>query len=159
MQAELPGYRDRVCQIRLTETEGGLNLNMAPEVVERLVQRGEEAGAEVTNPDKFDWDRHRVTRFWILMQMLQRNLGPRGVGRPGVYVGEHPGRDPFKAVIERWRAEQTSPEPPPLDWWGKAIPASDALFELANSWTPEGAVDFDTGAPTPTPTLRILPRV
>ena len=26
--AELPGYRDRICQIRLTAEEGGLNLNM-----------------------------------------------------------------------------------------------------------------------------------
>jgi hypothetical protein len=159
MQAELPGYRDRICQIRLTGTEGGLNLNMSPEVVKRLVRRGEEAGAEVTNPERFDWDRHRVTRFWILMQMLQRSLGPLGVGRPGVYVGEYPGREPFRNVVERWREARTGPEPPPLDWWERAIPAGDALFELAKTWASEGEVDFDADAPTPTPTLRILPRV
>ena len=159
MQAELPGYRDRVCQIRLTPTEGGLNLNMPPEVVKGLVQRGEEAGAAVTDPEKFDWDRHRVTRFWILMQMLQRSLGPLGIGRPGVYTGDYPGRDAFRAVVERWRTARTGPEPPPLDWWETAIPASDAVFGLAEKWTSEGEIDFDTDAPTPTPTLRILPRV
>ena len=159
MQAELPGYRDRVCQIRLTADEGGLNLNMPSAVVKHLVQLGEDAGAEVTNPERFDWDRHRVTRFWILMQMLQRSLGPLGIGRPGVYTGEYPGRDAFRAVVERWQASQTGPEPPSLDWWETALPASDAVFGLAARWTSEGEIDFDTDAPTPTPTLRILPRV
>jgi hypothetical protein len=156
MQAELPGYRDRICQIRLTKTEGGLNLNMPAEVVKQLVERGEAAGAEVTNPERFDWDRHRVTRFRILMQMLQRSLGPRGVGRPGVYTGEHPSREAFKTAVERWRTAQSGPEPPPLAWWETALPASDAAFEL---WSSEDSVDFDADAPTPTPTLRILPRV
>jgi hypothetical protein len=159
MQAELPGYRDRICQIRLSEAEGGLNLNMPADVVKRLVDRGDEAGRTVTNPAFFDWDRHRVTRFRILMQMLQRSLGPLGIGRPGVYSGEYPGREAFKAAVERWQAERAGPEPPPLTWWETAIPASDAVVKLAERWTPEGDVDFDTDAPTPTPTLRILPRV
>jgi predicted acylesterase/phospholipase RssA len=160
MQAELPGYRDRICQIKLTKREGGLNLNMPPDVVESLVARGEEAGATVTNPHVFDWDRHRVTRFWILMQMLQRGLGRLGVGRPGVYRGNDPGPVGFRSVVEQWQAASSSPvDPPPLEWWTKAIRAGDAVVELAGNWDPEGDVDFDYEAPTPTPTLRILPRV
>jgi predicted acylesterase/phospholipase RssA len=154
MQAELPGYRDRICQIRLSEKEGGLNLNMDDEVVKDLLKRGEQAGTEVTNPKVFDWDRHRVTRFWTLMQMLQQSLGPLGFGRPGVYSGDYPGRTAFKAVVERWLETGEGPEPPPLDWWTRAIPASDKVFELAEEWD-----DFAAEAPTPTPTLRILPRV
>lgn len=154
MQAELPGYRDRICQIRLSKDEGGLNLNMPREIVTNLLERGEEAGAEVTNPDRFDWDRHRVTRFWTLMQMLQQSLGPGGFGRPGVYSGEYPGRTAFKGVVEEWLRTRQGPEPPPLEWWTAAIPASDRVFELAEEWA-----DFAADAPTPTPTLRILPRV
>jgi len=43
-QAELPGYRERICQIRLTRKEGGLNLDMDPDAIQRLVGYGEIAG-------------------------------------------------------------------------------------------------------------------
>ncbi len=153
MQAELPGYRDRICQIRLTGEEGGLNLNMPAEIVERLVTRGAEAGAEVTNPDSFDWNKHRITRFRTMMQMLQQSLGPLGFGRPGVYQGEHPGRIAFHAVVREWEQAGRTPVPPDLPWWVTAIPASDAVYELVETWP-----DFDADAPTPKPTLRIVPR-
>jgi predicted acylesterase/phospholipase RssA len=160
MQAELPGYRDRICQIRLKRSEGGLKLKMTPDVVASLVKRGDEAGVTVTDSTIFDWNRHRVTRFRTLMQMLQRGLGRPGVGRPGVYRGEQPGREAFRNVIEQWLTANSSPvDPPPLAWWPRAIQASDALVDLAANWDPAGEVDFDEDAPTPTPTLRVLPRV
>jgi predicted acylesterase/phospholipase RssA len=153
MQAELPGYRDRICQIRLSAEEGGLNLDMPAEIVDRLVERGELAGDTILDGESFDWDRHRITRFWTMMQMLQQSLGPQGLGRPGVYSGEHQGRIAFKTVVERWQADGKSPEPPPLAWWAPALLASDAAFGLAEEWA-----DFDADAPKPTPTLRIVPR-
>jgi hypothetical protein len=154
MQAELPGYRDRICQIRLSATEGGLNLNMPAEIVAALLKRGDDAGELVAESGAFDWDRHRITRFWTLMQMLQQSLGPSGFGRPGVYSGERPGRTAFKNVVEQWIQTGEGPEPPSLEWWTTAIRASDKVFELAEDWA-----DFAAEAPTPTPTLRILPRV
>jgi predicted acylesterase/phospholipase RssA len=153
LQAELPGYRDRICQIRLTGEEGGLNLNMPADVVQRLVERGAEAGTEVTNPASFDWNKHRITRFQTMMQMLQQSLGPLGFGRPGVYQGEHPGRIAFHAVVGEWLEAGETPSPPALAWWGTAIPASDAVYKLVEAWP-----DFDADAPTPKPTLRIVPR-
>jgi predicted acylesterase/phospholipase RssA len=153
LQAELPGYRDRICQIRLTGEEGGLNLNMPAPVVQRLVERGAEAGAEVTNPASFDWNKHRITRFQTMMQMLQQSLGPLGFGRPGVYRGEHPGRIAFHAVVREWEDAGETPSPPALAWWGTAIPASEAVYKLVETWP-----DFDADAPTPKPTLRIVPR-
>jgi Patatin-like phospholipase len=154
MQAELPGYRDRVCQIRLSEEEGGLNLNMPAPVVERLIGFGKDAGAEVTNPSVFDWDRHRITRFKTMMYMLQQSFGEAGFRRPGVYAGEHPGRSAFRTVVERWQEEGKAPEPPPLDWWGPAIGAGNAVFDLAAEWP-----DFEADPPRPPPVLRIIPRV
>jgi hypothetical protein len=153
LQAELPGYRDRICQIRLTGEEGGLNLNMPAPVVQRLVERGAEAGAEVTNPESFDWNKHRITRFQTMMQMLQQSLGPLGFGRPGVYQGEYPGRIAFHKVVREWEATGETPVPPALTWWLEAIPASDAVYALVDTWP-----DFDADAPTPKPTLRIVPR-
>jgi predicted acylesterase/phospholipase RssA len=153
LQAELPGYRDRICQIRLTGEEGGLNLNMPAPVVQRLVERGAEAGAEVTNPASFDWNKHRITRFQTMMQMLQQSLGPLGFGRPGVYQGEFPGRIAFHTVVREWENTGETPVPPALDWWLRAIPASDAVYKLVETWP-----DFDADAPIPKPTLRIVPR-
>ena len=153
MQAELPGYRDRICQIRLSPEQGGLNLNMSSSVVERLVQRGADAGAEVTNPERFDWNKHRIIRFQTMMQMLQQSLGPLGFGRPGVYQGEYPGRVAFHEVVRDWQNTGTGPPSPPLAWWLTAIPASDAVYGLVETWP-----DFDAGAPTPKPTMRIVPR-
>ncbi len=152
MQAELPGYRDRICQIRLSASEGGLNLNMSAEIVAALLQRGDDAG-ELVNSKAFDWNRHRITRFWTMMQMLQQSLGPLGFGRPGVYEGEYPGRIAFSGVVRDWQGAGESPEPPPFAWWTTAVPASDAVFKLVETWP-----DFDAGAPTPKPTLRIVPR-
>jgi predicted acylesterase/phospholipase RssA len=153
LQAELPGYRDRICQIRLTGEEGGLNLNMDTPVVKRLVQRGAEAGAEVTNPASFDWNKHRIIRFQTMMQMLQQSLGPLGFGRPGVYQGEFPGRIAFHTVVREWEEAGETPVPPALAWWMAAIPASNAVYQLVEAWP-----DFDADAPTPKPTLRIVPR-
>ncbi|HEU4942185.1 MAG TPA: hypothetical protein VFT18_02905 [Gaiellaceae bacterium] len=153
MQAELPGYRDRICQIRLSAEEGGLNLNMPAEIVDELVKRGVLAGETVTNADTFDWNKHRITRYWTMMQMLQQSLGPLGLGRPGVYEGEYPGRIAFQKVVREWQEKGQSPEPPPLAWWTDALKASDAVYVLAADWP-----DFDAEAPTPKPTLRIVPR-
>jgi hypothetical protein len=152
MQAELPGYRDRICQIRLSASEGGLNLNMSAEIVAALLKRGDDAG-ELVISKAFDWNRHRITRFWTMMQMLQQSLGPLGFGRPGVYEGDYPGRIAFSAVVRDWQGAGESPEPPAFAWWTTAVPASDAVFKLVETWP-----DFDAEAPTPKPTLRIVPR-
>jgi predicted acylesterase/phospholipase RssA len=155
MQAELPGYRDRICQIRLTGEQGGLNLNMPADVVKALVERGSAAGEKVASPDSFDWNKHRITRFRTMMQMLQQSLGELGFRRPGVYQGNYPGRVAFHSVVRDWQdtGEPPAPPAPGLPWWVTAIPASDAVYKLVETWP-----DFDADAPTPKPTLRIVPR-
>ena len=126
---------------------------MPADVVQRLIERGAEAGAEVTNPASFDWNKHRITRFRTMMQMLQQSLGELGFGRPGVYEGEYPGRIAFRTVVREWEESGETPVPPALAWWTTAIPASNAVYELVEAWP-----DFDADAPTPKPTLRIVPR-
>jgi len=45
-QARLPGFRDRIAAVSLTDEEGGLNLNMPPPRIAKLSERGRDVGAE-----------------------------------------------------------------------------------------------------------------
>jgi hypothetical protein len=78
---KLPGFRDRVVEIWLRSDEGGLNLDMPKEVIERLIRRGSEAGALIrdrfadTAPnDPMSWDGHRWVRLRSAMAGLSEYL-------------------------------------------------------------------------------------
>jgi Patatin-like phospholipase len=165
MQSELPGYRDRVCLIRLSAEEGGLNLEMDTEVVDRLVERGARAGRRIVHTSSSEWwDAHRTTRYRVLMQMLQRGLGrDKGLGRDCVY-NVRPARGPtcvpFRERLSAC-ADGTSTLPDvDAAWCRKALPASDLFVGVAALLSKGGTIDFDDDkAPTPTPTMRIVPAV
>ncbi len=166
MQAELPGYRDRICQIRLTKQEGGLNLNMPPEVVAALVERGATAGKLIRTGECFDWNRHRFVRYRTFMQMMQRSLGRTRVGKDCVWSGEGWRAKgfldrPFREVLsECVLADYPSRPPDEQAWCHRAVAATDKLLALAARWDSDGDAEFDDdGAPHPTPTIRITPSV
>ena len=73
MQAMLPSYRERIVQIRLTDEEGGLNLNMDEATIRRVVEKGEEAGQLLLTD--FDMPAHEWTRFRVLMNQVEARLG------------------------------------------------------------------------------------
>jgi predicted acylesterase/phospholipase RssA len=77
LQTRLPSYRDRVVQIRLSEAEGGLHLNMPPEVIKTIVDKGGQAG-DLLNPGndlkKFNFEYHKWVRFRVLMAKLEENF-------------------------------------------------------------------------------------
>ncbi|MEM7051133.1 MAG: hypothetical protein AAF604_15800 [Acidobacteriota bacterium] len=60
LQTVLPGYRERIVQIALTKEEGGLNLDMDPDVVARLLKYGQRAGQELSG---FNLQEHQWRRF------------------------------------------------------------------------------------------------
>jgi hypothetical protein len=77
----LPGYRDRVAEVWLEPHEGGLNLNMEPEVITALAERGERAGTRLrdrfvdSSPEQvMSWDSHRWVRYRSGMAALTRML-------------------------------------------------------------------------------------
>ncbi len=71
LQSELPGFRERIVEIRLTAAEGGLNLDMAPARIGALARKGAEAGKLFR---RFDFDQHRWVRLQVLMPPLAENL-------------------------------------------------------------------------------------
>ncbi len=71
MQSELPGFRERIVEIRLTKDEGGLNLDMEPARIEQLAKKGAEAGQILR---AFDFAEHRWVRLQVLMPPLADEL-------------------------------------------------------------------------------------
>ena len=81
----LPGYRDRIVHVKLASNEGGLNLNMPPEIITAVSVRGERAGellAARFAPDpgkdpktgkdiELTWDNHRWVRYRSMMAALE----------------------------------------------------------------------------------------
>lgn len=67
------GIRDRICKIRLTEDEGGLNLDMSPETIDGLKARGEAAGRNLAaiQRDPNQWRQHQWTRYRSMLAGLE----------------------------------------------------------------------------------------
>jgi hypothetical protein len=72
VQSMLPGYRERIVQVRFAVGEGGLNLAMSPDTIERIRTKGETAADKLLCD--FDFDQHRWTRFLSLMALLENQL-------------------------------------------------------------------------------------
>jgi hypothetical protein len=71
MQSRLPSYQERVVQVPLGSKEGGLNLDMEPEVITAISLRGMKAGEMLR---KFDFARHRWVRLRVLLSELEKQL-------------------------------------------------------------------------------------
>lgn len=150
-QAELPGFRDRVCHIRLSKEEGGLNLDMDENTIRVLMARGTEAGEKIT--ELFRWDWHRFVRYLTLMQVLQRSLRASRDGfddfEPALSAGHLPTETGYG----------TGHDDP---WCQQAARATNGLIGTAWSWGDDvpPARGFDQGGaaePEPTPAMRIVP--
>ena len=162
MQMEMPGFRERVCHIRLDESEGGLNLSMKADAVQGLMKRGAYAGESFS---RFSFPLHRFTRYLTLMQMLEVELKRArerfGFDRDG---DEDPRwfRDRLAATVgDPGYPWQTAQDP---EWCSKARVATQALLDLTAEWgveEPPPSLGFDRSGqtPTPRPALRIVPPV
>jgi predicted acylesterase/phospholipase RssA len=133
-QADLLGYRDRMCQIRLTSAEGAFNLNMSEETIKELIARGKRAGSRIA--DQFDLDGHLATRYELLMYLLQGNL------------------QDFESKYSTVRPRLLARQPPGAD------AETQALLKVARRWgSSPDTVDFtDNVDLDPTPAMRITPR-
>ena len=76
-QSTLPGYRDRIVQVRLRADEGGMNLQMPDAVVRRAAEKGRQA-AELLRR-RFDFDDHRWIRYLTVIGRMQHAGRPDGL--------------------------------------------------------------------------------
>jgi predicted acylesterase/phospholipase RssA len=148
-QAQLPGSRDRVCQIRLYKGQGGLNLDMDPEVIDLLDARGRQAAAQFQN---FSFADHQWVRYLTLMELLQTNL--------------HEINDrfaPFKRALDHGLPGVDIYIPGhEVTWCQAAAKVTEALLETAERWSTDsppngGFAQGKDHEPTPTPVMRATP--
>jgi predicted acylesterase/phospholipase RssA len=150
-QSELPGFRDRVCHIRLSRDEGGLNLDMDEETIRRLMRRGDQAGKLIT--DAFWWDGHRFTRYLTLMQMLEHSLR-----------GSAPAYDDLRRPLEAGGLPEATgyTKGHGGKWCADASAATADVIGTAEGWASSAAGGFDQGGgaePEPAPVMRIVPDI
>ena len=142
-QRMLPGYRDRIVEVRHSEEEGGMNLAMTREDVLSMSVRGYKAAKEL---DKFDFAKHRDVRFRTAMAQLDRAV----LDMASKYDEElAPGVPGYRAMLKGRTA---------------TIKRCDALLSFggraAGAWTGGPLAprrpDFLNDEPKPIPDLRIV---
>lgn len=144
-----PGFRDRTAHVSHTHEEGGLNLDMRPDAIGALARRGAEAG--VLLRDRFSWENHLWVRFRTLANVLERLVGPasRAYG-PGTerraellaLLEGHTGAGSYRVTGAQAAAVRTT------------LAHLDALVADVRA----NGADLQSGAPRPTPELRVRPR-
>ncbi|QGN33557.1 patatin-like phospholipase family protein [Microlunatus sp. Gsoil 973] len=121
-QLNFPGFRDRIVRVLQTKREGGINLAMSEETIQRLAERGEYAARAITDqfsqphyppivdghPTMTGWDNHRWVRFRALLSVLPAWAGSYGRGRAVLddALAEDPPSFPFSSAEERALAEE-----------------------------------------------------
>jgi len=147
-QAMLPSYRERVAQIRLSDSEGGLNLAMSSETIKAVKEKGARAG-EVFLKD-FRLDQHQWVRFLVLMGLLESNLRQmETVLKDGSF--------PLETIMDaQLNKDQKFPYPRNASWRAKALSRITELEELVHDWSIHF---FDKDIPKPTAVLRVVPKV
>jgi len=161
-QMGVHGYRDRIVHVYLDENEGGTNLKMDREVIERISERGAEAASllrhrfAVPAPPEtvLGWENQRWIRYRTFMQLLEgagtrlrtSYLDESVEGRTMTELNQRPVRQhppgyPWGTQSQRARANQ-------------ATEALLALFPESEA----GKASFAHDAPSPSPELRVMPR-
>ncbi|HKP62459.1 MAG TPA: patatin-like phospholipase family protein [Polyangiales bacterium] len=108
--ARMPGVRDRVVRVRLNDDEGGLNLNMQPELIASVAQLGADAARAIrehfVEPGARGWDEQRLVRLGVLVRVLESKAA--GVRRA---LGTVPHATPYPRLL----ASQLRGRPPGFD--------------------------------------------
>jgi predicted acylesterase/phospholipase RssA len=159
-QAMLPGYRERIVQIRLNKYEGGLNLEMDKELVESMDKKGRLAGKKLIND--FDFKEHQWIRYLALMPKLEEQL---------MQLTEALKKDNATAKLKEY---QLIPLPHSYyqrkeAWCQTGQQRMESLKQLIQEWhkmddslpffNKELPADGDEKLPTPLPVLRTTPEL
>lgn len=107
----LPGNASRIVAIRLSDAQGGLNLNMPPATISTMAGLGTQAGAKLVNvfatagePDAPGWQLHRWIRYRATMGAVSRWISRFSVGYPP--FSEAPMQHSYAQLITQLPAAQ-----------------------------------------------------
>lgn len=156
LQAELPGFSDRIAHIELQPDEGGMNITMPETAIQRVDDKGRLAGQQLT---AFDFRRHWVDRYLSLMRELQTNLrGDMPTGRDSSVLSA------FPKELATWLRSGTADSDYRIglgdDWFEAAVDATEDLLADAVAWL--GAPDRSFASrvpPKPVGIMRMTPDV
>lgn len=182
-QTRVPGYRDRIIHISHADDEGGMNLNMPEDTLDRLSERGRCAGARLVeyyttppqDPDDVaegerrrvvSWENHRWVRLRTslalasdLVDSMAAGLSAEYVDDLGAGLDEAPGY-PFTNLDQQglarafmYGASDTDPTP------RVKLPAGLVELATAIDTVEERSrnVPLSVGSPSPRPILKVTP--
>ncbi|HEU5231159.1 MAG TPA: hypothetical protein VFU49_25280, partial [Ktedonobacteraceae bacterium] len=157
MQANLPSYRERIVQIRLSDNEGGLNLAMPPDIIKEVVDKGAEAGQMLSNPETFNFEHHWWVRFLVLMAQLEENIE----SMEEVLVNTP---DIEERIKQELADELGYPYCHDERWCDEALLRIKDLTTMICSWKQAAErwkqpTFFSADAPLPKPVLRVTPPI
>lgn len=151
-QSTLPGYRDRIVEVRHTSREGGMNLNMGRAEIMSMCLRGYLAAKAL---EGFEFDHHRWARYRTAMAELDKATA----NMASKYDAPLPGGDPgYRAFVGD--LPDGSGDDPGRAWREKAVERTDVLLRFAgreaDGSRPPMSPDFPAQEPRPVPDLRIV---
>jgi hypothetical protein len=165
LQTTVPGYRDRVVHVHLTDKEGGMNLNMKEDTIKVLSERGRCAGEMLrlrftgkdTDPkNSLSWDTHRWTRYRTTMSLLEKMFYDL---RRAYH--HHDPNDMNYAEIVNPPAHNEPPKGYPMSKARRkfADEATEQVSAQLEDWENRDQTFRDSKIPRPEPELRIRPCV
>jgi len=157
-QSRLPGYRDRIVTVFLDGDEGGLNLDMPPDVLDRLRARGAAAGALIAGRFKtpsllapgtgtMNWEMHRWTRLRSALGAGKAYLTAlaRAVANPEIPDVT------YDDLINATGGAPAHHYPLQIGSNARVAEIADRLAQLGTDMAPVSAID--DGLPKPSPAL------
>jgi hypothetical protein len=164
--SRLPGQRDRIAHVLLGEGEGGLNLEMPPEAIARLTERGRWAGIKLRHrfagaaapaddlTDRLSWDNHRWVRYLEAMAALEDLLAAFA----RAHDQTNPGEPRFEELIQHppsYKKRSAAQKRRLAEMTDKLAALGRELAAIASH--PEE--DFHQGEPHPPGELKVRPRI
>ncbi|WP_241479882.1 patatin-like phospholipase family protein [Mycolicibacterium neoaurum] len=153
-QAAMPGFRDRIVEVRQHSDEGGMNIQMPADVVTGLADRGAEAARNIIDGDPetgtppFNFHAHRWMRYRNCMASLDELLA----GMHEVYTSPEQLWQDFLASDPAKDFRRYAP------WDLKAdYAATQSVMDLAERLQQMGHPATTGTVPRPEPDLRLTP--